>query len=331
MSIIKMLTLILSFFATLSLIADETAKTTVLGKAANEMKSGEWKKLETVGFNKELLLSGGKSILPYTNKAAWDSKTETVSFIGMCHMTPPMKHIQYSAKDNTWVGLPPEDWYKENVWFHAYDNSTASNGYFYHNFWGSRVWQFEILKKEWVELPNVLVKGSHGASLSFFPDMGKNGSLIHLFGSNGVQIYDLESKSWKKFDKKVREIGPYHNVSAYHAKRKTLIFGGGNGCKILYELNSEGNIAELKPAPLPIGVNSSTFVIDPASGNLIVYDYLKTQKIYCLDIDKEGSDWVEKPVSEEFSKYRSNSAVVSIETYGVTMWFNDLGVFLYKH
>lgn len=325
---LKFVLFVFFIYSNIGLLAEENS---VLAKTAKEMKAGEWKRLETKGFDKELLNSGGKTILPYANKAAWDSKTETVSFIGMCHMTPPMKHIQYDAKENNWIVLQPEDWYKTNVWFHAYDNSTAGNGFFYHNFWGSRVWQFEIAKKEWVELPKVLVNGSHGASLSYFPEMGKSGSLIHLYGSNGIQIFDLNTKSWKKFEKKTREIGPYHNVSAYNSKRKSIILGGGNGCKILYELDSVGNFTELKPAPLPIGVNSSSFVVDPASGSLIVYDYQKTQKIYSLDLFGNNAEWVEKSISEEFSRYKDNSAVVAIDTYGVTMWFNHSGVYLYKH
>lgn len=327
----KIFNLIFALFfipSAMILFADENS---LLSKAVKEMKVGEWKKLETTGFDRELLYSSGKTILPYANKAAWDPKTETVSFIGMCHMTPPMKHIQYNAKENNWVVLPPEEWYKANVWFHAYDNSTAGSGFFYHNFWGSRVWQFDIAKKEWFELPKVLANGSHGASLSYFPEMGKSGSLIHLFGSNGIQIYDIETKKWKMFEKKAKEIGPYHNVSAYNAKRKSVILGGGNGCKILYELDATGNFTELKPAPIAIGVNSSTFVIDPASGDLIVYDYQKSQKIYSFDLSDKNAEWVEKGVSEIFSKYKSNSAVVSIDSYGVTMWFNDSGVFLYKH
>ena len=300
---------------------------TILGKTVLEMKPGEWRKFDAKGFSKDLLLSSKKTILPYSNKAAWDPKTGTIHFIGMCHMTPPMKHITYSAATNTWSALPPEDWYKTNKWFHAYDNSTAGNGVFYHNFWGSRVWQYDIEKKTWKELPKVPKKGSHGASLSFFPDMGKKGNLIHLFGRNGIQAFDLEKNSWRSLKHKLPKIGPYHNVSMYNAKRKTVILGGGNGCKTLYELDAKGNLIVLKDAPITIGVNSSKFVIDPASGELLIYQNKKGQKaFYSLSLSKKDAEWRKLPDDKV-----SSGAVVSLRGLGVTMWFNGSGCWLNKH
>ncbi|PCJ58867.1 MAG: hypothetical protein COA79_12425 [Planctomycetota bacterium] len=299
-------------------------KKSVLSKTIKSMKAGEWKKFESKGFSKELLYSSNKTILPYANKAGWDAKTQTIHFIGMCHMTPPMKHITYSSKSNSWKAQPPEDFYKTSKWFHAYDNSTAGKGIYYHNFWGSSVWQFDIAKKTWAQLPKVIKKGSHGASLSFFPEMGTKGSLIHLFGRNGIQIFDLTTKKWRLSKSNPTTIGPYHNVSMYNAKRKTVILGGGNGCNFLYELNPKGQLTQTKEAPFPIGVNSSTFVIDPASGDLLIFS--KKLGFYYLNLTKIDSDW--KKIE---GKKGLSGVVISLENLGATMWFNLSGTFLYKH
>jgi hypothetical protein len=321
-----LLTVIVSALATLSPCSAEEAGT-ALGKVAREMKPGEWRKFDSKGFDKALLYSSGKTILPYSNKAAWDPKTGTVHFIGMCHMTPPMKHIRYSAKANSWSALPPEDWYKSNKWFHAYDNSTAGNGVFYHNFWGSQVWQYDIEEQKWTKLPKVLRKGSHGASLTFFPDMGKEGALIHLFGRNGIQAYDIEKKSWRYIKGDLSKLGPYHNVSMYNPKRHTVILGGGNGCKLLYELNAKGELSALKEAPITIGVNSSKFVIDPASGDLLVYSSRKGNGgFYGLSLSEKDADWKKLPDARA-----SSGVVVSLRGLGVTMWFGHQGCWLYKH
>ncbi|PCJ58581.1 MAG: hypothetical protein COA79_12530 [Planctomycetota bacterium] len=300
-----------------------------LAKTTAAMKPGQWKRFESKGFNRELLMSGGKSIMAYCNKAAWDIKTQTVHYIGMYHLTPPAKHIQFSAKTNTWEGLSGEDWYKTNKWFHAYDNSTAGNGIFYHNFWGQQVWAYTIDTKKWAELPKPPKAGSHGASLTFFPDMGNAGSLVHLHG-NKLQILDLETKSWRAIIKKAKgagRIGTYHNVSMYNPKRKTVIFGGGNGSKFLFELDAKENISAVKECPVMIGSKGSmsVFVIDPASGDLLVSPKINNT-LYAYNLSAQNPEWKQIPDAK-----LKRSIVCALEGLGVTLWFSGKGVWLYKH
>lgn len=299
---------------------------TAIGKLAKSMKVGEWQKLEAKGFEKSLLLSSNKSILPYANKAAWDPKTETLHFIGMCHMTPPMKHITYSARTNTWSALPPEDWYKTSKWFHAYDNSTAGKGTYYHCFWGSRVWAYDIGKKSWKELAKIIKRGSHGSTISYFPEMGKAGSIIQYFSGNGIQALDLAANTWRLVKADTSKAKSYHNVSMYHPLRKSVILGGGNGSKSLYELNAKGQLAALKEAPVHIGVNASHFVIDPASGDLLVFNYRKEGGFYALSLNEKDAEWKKLPKGNAIS-----GAVASLSNYGVTLWFNLSGAWVYKH
>jgi len=241
-------------------------------------------------------------------------------------MTRPMKHIQYSVEKDSWSALPPETWYKDSKWFHGYDNSTAGNGFYYHNFWGKCVWQYDIAEKNWTALPAVLKNGSHGASLTFFPDMGNKGSLIHLYGKV-IQAYDIEKKSWSYVKGDISKSGPYHNVSMYHSKRKTVLLGGGNGSKTLYELDATGKISELKPAPVPIVVNLSHFVIDPASGDLLVYNFVKgALGLYGLRLSDKTAEWTKLSTGKALG-----GIVVALEEYSVTMWFTHNGCWLYKH
>ncbi len=302
-----------------------------LGKLAAEMKPGEWRKFETMGFTKDLLLSGGKSILPYIDSGAWDASTRSLHLIGQCHLTPPPKHISYRADTNEWRAEKCPEWLAKLKWFHGYENTSADpvSGLVFHHPSASDVFhQLEMKTGAWTELPRLPgdAPRGHGTATTFFPELGGKGSIVR-FHTGAAHRFDMAEKKWSKIAGDFSLAKSYHNVAEYNPKLKTAVFGGGNGSRQLYSLDKDGKVAALKPAPCTLAVSASHLAICPASGEVLVYNYRKEEKgFWALDPADERAEWrklPDPPVGE--------GAVCTISTYGVVMHFSMSAVYVYRH
>jgi hypothetical protein len=306
-------------------------KPTELGKLAAELKPGEWRKFETKGFTRDLLLSSGKSILPYIDSGAWDASTRSLHLVGQCHLTPPPKHISYRADTNEWRAEKCPEWLAKLKWFHGYENTSADpvNGLVFHHPSASDVFhQLEMKTGKWTELPRLpggTSKG-HGTATTFFPEMGAKGSIVRFYAGS-CQRFDMAAQKWDKVAGDFSLAKSYHNVAEYNPKHKTVLFGGGNGSQQLYSLAADGRVTALKPAPCNIGVAASHMAVCPLSGEVLVLNYRKESKgFYALDPADPKAEWrklPDPPVGE--------GAVCTISTYGVVMHFNFGGVHVYRH
>jgi hypothetical protein len=304
---------------------------TELGKVAAGMKAGSWAELKTEGYNRELL--GNQDILVYSDRAAWDPRSEQVLFVGQDHLKPPPRFITYSAKTNAWKAQPTPAWAEPLKWFHAYENNAidAGKGIFYHHPSASRiVHQYDIAKNAWATLPEIAGAGTgHGTALEYFPEM--KGLVRVLNGS--VHFYSEDKKAWSLLKDKV-PMGPYHNVAIYSPTHKAVILGGGNNSMDLHKLDAEGKLTELKKAPVGIGIGQSVLAVDPVSGDLLVLH--KDGKFFSFN---PGTDaWKELPSDNlPFSLKGSSHSIVAapVSNYGVTLFFTSAGkgykVYLFKH
>jgi hypothetical protein len=306
----------------------QKAPTTVLGKTAAAMKPGEWKKFQTKGFTKGLLLSAGRYILPYCDSGAWDASTESLHLIGQCHLSPPPKHISYRAKTNEWIAEKCPAWLAKLKWFHGYENTAADpvNGLvFHHPSAGSVFWQLEMKTGKWTQLTTV-PRGSsrgHGTATAFFPEMGEKGSIIRFYAGKG-QRFDMATKAWSKIAGDFSKAKSYHNVAEYNPKLKVMLFGGGNGSGQLFSLDEDGKVTMLKEAPCHIGSSQSHLALCPTSGEVVVLH--RKNGFHALDMSDPEAEWKKLPDAPV-----TRGAVGTISSYGVVMHFSRSGVYLYKH
>ncbi len=305
-----------------------TVPKTELAKLAAAMKPGTWAELKTDNYSAELLRVQNGNILGYTDTAVWDPKSQQVLFVGQGHYAA-VKFITYAAANNAWKLMPTPVWWDgdpktgKGPIGHAYQNNTIDTvrGIFFHHQSATRlVHRYDIAKDQWSTLPEI--KGAatgHGTALAYFPERK---GLVRVYGG-AVHFFDEEKNTWSLLKDRF-PMGPYHNIAKYNAVDKSLIFGAGNGNKMLHRMDAQGNVTPLKEAPFVIRISSTVTAIDPVSGDLLVIS--SEGKFHALDVKKnEWRQLPDAPIAE--------GASASIGEYGVTLYFSNrpTKVYLYRH
>jgi hypothetical protein len=333
---VRELIVLLGFFLIMgdSAFGDVTAAgpETELAKLAATMKPGSWAELKTKGYTQELL--GGHDILVYSDKAVWDPTSQQVLFVGQDHLKPPPRFIVYSAKTNSWKAMPTPPWAEKLKWFHAYENNAIDAGkglLFHHSSASQLIHQYDIAKDAWTTMPPIAQAATgHGTALEYFPEMK---GLVRVY-SGTVHFYSEAQKSWTVLSKEKLPMGPYHNVAAYSAPAKAVVFGGGNSSQDIYRLDATAKITAGKKAPVGLGIGQSINWVDPITGELLVLH--KEGKFFAYSPDRDDWRSVSKvgfPVMLKGSSHHVIAAPIS--THGVTFLFTSpargLKVYLYKH
>jgi hypothetical protein len=303
---------------------------TELARLAASMKPGTWAELKTVGYSADLLKVQSHHILEYTDTAVWHPKSQQVLFVGQGHYSA-VKFITYAAASNSWQLMPTPTWWKgdpktgKGPIGHAYENNTIdpARGILFHHQSATRlVHRYDIAREEWTVLPEI--KGAatgHGTALAYFPERK---GLVRVLGGV-VHFFDEEKKTWSLLKDRF-PMGPYHNIAKYNPVDKSVIFGAGNGSKVLHRMDTQGNITRLQDAPFVIRISSTVTAIDPVSGDLLVLSMENKGKFHALDVKR--NTWRHLPDAP-----LGEGVAASIDAHGVTMYFANrpAKVFLYKH
>lgn len=309
-----------------------------LAAIAAGMKPGSWAELKTVGYTAELLKAQNHHILQYAGAAAWDPASRQVLFVGQGHYSA-LKFIGYSERTNAWTLRATPAWWTgdpktgKGPIGHAYYNNTidAARGFLYLHQSGTRfVHRFDIARDEWITLPEIKDAAvGHGTALAHFPERG---GLLRVLGGT-VHFFDESKKAWGRLSDKT-PMGPYHNVAVYSPAQKLVLFGGGNGSKDLYRMDTKGVVTKLNPAPVEIGINTAVVTTDPVSGDFLILH--KDDKFFSFDAIRDT--WRELPVEGmPFRMQGSPFDVIAtpVSTHGVTFFFTaarkGLKVCIYKH
>jgi hypothetical protein len=149
--------------------------------------------------------------------------------------------------------------------------------------------------------------------------------LVRVYGGT-VHFYGEEKNTWSLLKDKL-QMGPYHNIAKYSKARKAVILGAGNGSKDLYALDAKGQFTRLPAAPFVIRISSTTFTVDPVSGDVLVLNREdKAKRFFALDLGKK--EWRQLPDAPIME-----GVAAPIDTYGVNFLFSNrpAKVYLYKH
>jgi len=309
---------------------NKASSETELAKLAASMKPGTWAELKTAGYSADLLKVQSHHILEYTDTAVWNPKTRQVLFVGQGHYSA-VKFITYSAASNSWQLMPTPSWWKgdpktgKGPIGHAYENNTIdpARGVLFHHQSATRlVHRYDIAREEWTVLPEI--KGAatgHGTALAYFPERK---GLVRVLGGV-VHFFDEEKNTWSVLKDRF-PMGPYHNIAKYNPADKSVIFGAGNGSKVLHRMDAQGNITRLKDAPFVIRISSTVTAIDPVTGDLLVLSMENKGKFHALDVKKNV--WRQLP-----DALIAEGVSAPINAHGVTLYFANrpAKVFLYKH
>jgi hypothetical protein len=265
-------TLAVMLFSTLS-------AATALGDLAAQMQPGQWRELNTLGFNNGRIFvpsTGIGSILQYMDEAQWDPVGKKIYIIGTSrgagdYGISNQKWICYAEATNTWTELPRPAFY---VGFHTYDHAALDpNGRFYYVriVESNEVRRCYLENLYWTGMPPMPTSSPCCSGLEYFPEL--NGVVFVTAGTRNFCLYDLSTNRWSTIPGGYT-VGTYHVFSEYNAKHKFLYFGGGEGSpNSLYKLDSTRAVTRLASAPVRLGHGgcAAVQVLDPNAGKLVVF------------------------------------------------------------
>jgi hypothetical protein len=323
---------------------------TSLADLAARLKAGEWAKLDTNGFNSGDILrtSEAGSIAEYNNELNWDPIHRKAYIVGTArgssgtYGTKNQKWVQFTDSNNSWSELPNLPFY---LGFHAYDHAaldTTTGDFYVRVVESADVWRFDAQSQNWSQLPD-LPNGAKPCceSLDYFPELGGvvyvEGN--HESGSSRILVYKRSTNQWSSVSASSVTMGDYHSFSEYDGAHKVLYFGGGevfqSGSRTdFYKLDSAGKVTKLANLPISAGTDSALTVVDPVTGNFLLFSERNPSQFYEFNFDTNS--WATRSIQSSFRATNSSddlqSVAAAIPEHGVMMFVHDNdSVWLYKH
>jgi len=328
--------------------------------AAKAMQPGEWRELTTIvpasiGGNLGAMLdacAGGHSITEYADKAVWDPYAKQFAFVGQGHYSC-LKYTRYDEASNMWTAHQPawaDCWNAPNPCIsHAYEhNEIDPSGIHYYRRHNSGIFTYNKTNNIWSPLavPEGVIAQVAGA-LTYFPAL--NG-LVSLDSQNGLWLYDLTSKAWRKLSDNP-PMAAYSNFATYNPIHEVMWFGGGssgstpNGSRKIYKMDKAGVITPLTDAPFGLGTSNGltmTITVDPNTGKFLVFRSKDASTseyplgLYEYDITKDEWSLVSSDLTKvKLYNTRFWAVATPIYEYGIVMFmtsdFGNSKIFLYKH
>jgi hypothetical protein len=305
---------------------------------AASMQAGEWKELNTIGFNNgDVLNVTNGSVFSYADEAVWDPATKRWFFMGASHggTTAQTASLRYDAASNTWTRLPLIDFSNFPI-THAYDMQALdpqTGTHYYRRFNRKDLFAFDTRNGT---APKKVLEG-HAmwqcitSGIEYFPEMD---ALVIYDSQNGnVWKYDIRTGSAVRLGQAPGQTSTYHQFARYNPVHGVVIFGGGNASRKLWKLDANGAITSLTTAPIGIGITQTVQVVDPASGEMLFFSREGSFRGYNV----KTNTWRSLSGSSVpfLSSYTGNGVVASpVSEYGVIMFVVDggsAGVWIYKH
>ena len=320
---------------------------TALGDLAASMKAGEWRQLATTNMPTALAANGSSGgIMGYADGGAWDSKNEKLYFVGSDHCETA-RFVSYDAKTNAWSRLAQPSWVDPAGYCggmtHGYDCNTINVGagtFYFRGMGGQVVYTYNIAGGTWSSLPANNNFYSVAFGMSYFPEA--HGLFVADMQLGYAFIGNDITNQWKTLSSTLANTaGCYHSISEYNPVHKVVIFGGGNGNRTLYKVDSLQKITRLKDSPVDLSCSglASLLTVDPVSGDYLVIT--SDGQFHAYDVLSDT--WRTLPGSNFFGSIlggSGNGAVwdvvaTPISNYGVVMFSKDnmanSMVYLYKH
>lgn len=309
---------------------------TALSKLAHEMKPGTWVELKTdmpAGLWSSPKINGGRNnggsgglhIAGWTDDAHWDSRTGQFLYMGF---RQTRQFIAYSETRNSWRAIPldPESDNPclQTKFGHIYSNNAldAENSRFYHQYGGFEkleggISYFDLIKEKWTKLPP-RTGNEGGMGIEYFSALD---GLMH----HKKQLGLFNNKLQKWVDIGICPVDGYHSLSRHNPFREEILMtGGNNNPQVMARLKKDGTIERLKDVPIKLTVRHDKISVDPLTGKYLIF----ADNNYEFDSNK--NEYRQFQTTIPYNKY-SMPVCAFIPEYGVIMWAETRGVFLYKH
>jgi len=292
--------------ATAAEMPDKAGPQTAMARLAAGMKPGQWAELKTEGLSMKVFSDGGHHALQYTDEAVWDPGSRQLFFCGEGHGAAP-RFVKYTESTNRWTVLPLPNFAP----VHAYDHQAIdplSGTYYRGRYYSREIQQYNIKEGTWSKLTDIPASSGLGGSritfgFEYFPEMR---GLVVFLSAHGLYFYDIPKNQWRQLAGSLGQYA-YHEIARYNPVHKVVVFGGGNDSKgyrskDLWKLGASGQITKLRETPLPIGVTSTIFTVDPVSGKYLVFG--RDKQAYEYDVTTDT--WTElggRPTNTPLSRF----------------------------
>lgn len=320
---------------------------TELSKLAAEMKPGTWAELKTSmpkGLWKSPPPSRGLHIAGWTDDAHWDSRTGQFFYMGL---RQTRQFIVFSETNSAWRVIPLDPKSDNPCFRTRFGHIYSSNGFdhersrFYHRYNGfsgeaeglklaGGISFFDVLTEKWTKLPPIPpASGFTGMAIEYF---GARDGLVIL----GTHAYLFSTERHKWEDLGPSPVSGYHSLIRHNPFRQEVLMAGGNhDPRVVARITKDGKIERLKDFPRNFGLSPDKIAVDPASGRYLMFSF-KEGPLTCFEFDSNENEYrVVEAASEGYYPYKGYSASYTvcafIPEYGVVMWAEPRGVFLYKH
>jgi hypothetical protein len=326
---------------------------TELSKLAASMKPGTWAELKTempggiwsspkVERGPDEGSRGGLHIAGWTDDGHWDSRTGQFLYMGL---RKTRRFIAFSEEKNAWRSIEL-DFKSDNPCAQSkFGHIYGSNGFdhersrFYHRYNGyterdgtsltGGISYFDAVTEKWTKLPSIPEKtGFTGQAIEYFNALDG----LVILGKN-AWIFSHARQKWE-------DLGPspvdgYHSACRHNPYRQEVLMTGGNNNRfVMARIKKDGKIERLKDPPRAISVRSDKITVDPATGRYVIFDF-GDNELTCLEFDSDKDEYrlLQGPGEQyPFKGYnRSYSVCAFVPEYGVSLWAEAQGTYVYKH
>jgi len=253
---------------------------TVLGDAAAGLSPGQWVQLSTTGISAALLdqVSGGvQNILPYADKLHWDPVSSRIYLMNSDDPGDGRRFVAYDLLTNAWLVLP-DPWSGSGV-AHQYglvDIDVTGRRIYSIMPDGSDGTYFNLTTSTFTSFSIPSSAYSCCGAAALFPERD---SLVYAHGSR-LRERRNGTGQWSDLSSSINT--SYHSIAHYNPVHKLVVFGGGNdSSRTFYKLSQNGSITTLKQPPLNLESPRVEFVVNPVTGNYLVFGMGK--KLYSYD------------------------------------------------
>ncbi|WP_068808209.1 hypothetical protein [Thauera phenolivorans] len=333
-------------FISVSVSAATSLGQTEIGRLAQSLKEGEFRRLESAvppeyerfhDFMHVQVADGRKlEIDGWTDTAHWDPKRQKVFFLGK---RQHKKFISYDARTNSWeelgwAGDPPPQF---EQFGRPYGRNALDweNGHYYHlsivDGYTKGLYRYLIDEERWERMPDLPSGGEKTvAAVSMEWHRGMKKLILLDRTGKGHRLWAFDGKAWKDLGRS--NVHGYHSQMQYNEKRGDLLIAGGtHTLRKVDLLTKDGELKHLPDAPFKMGIRNSDLVYDPVSGD---YLYLITEARELWEMNPETAEWKRVRTwtdeSWPFGKY-GYVVPAPIDDLGAILWLHQRGPLLYRH
>jgi hypothetical protein len=311
-----------------------------LSTAAASMNAGEWKELSTLNLSGDLLYMNCNSeywwadmAATWSNYLTWNPATQDIMWVGAPHMGP-FQHLRYNETTNGWTNetnvpdcmrLPNY----EGCFKHGYDLGTIDpeKGIFYYKS-TSTFFSYVIATKTWAQWSISQFSSDRSDAMAFFTPLKK---LCHVIGGT-VRLIDPVSHAVETVASGL-SMGTYDNTAEYSLVHRKVYFGGAQGSKAFYSLDSLKKVTRLADAPEAFDDDHSSLACDPVTGNPLILSNANNYYVYSA-VTNAWTQLASPPATLNAPSSAAKAVMATgIPEYGVVFYMspNLKKVYLYKH